>query len=117
MKFETKYKLVPWKTYFETGWSFTAVIRYLIVLLGIAEGFATQALTKTFIIAFFGCSFSSLYSAFPFWIICGIGARAAETVIAAYSGETVHLFRRIPSTRSKDKRPPVSKGTIQLVGA
>jgi hypothetical protein len=35
-----------------------------------------------------------------------------EGAIAAYSDKTVHLIRRIPSTRSEDNRPLVPKPSV-----
>ena len=35
LKFETKYKICLWKTYFETGYSITNYLKYPLLLLGI----------------------------------------------------------------------------------
>lgn len=46
------YKFCLYKAYFEKGYGITTYLKYLIILVGLAEGFATQSLSKTFILAF-----------------------------------------------------------------
>ena len=45
------YRFCLWKAYFDKGYGLTSYVKYLIVLMGLAEGFATQALSKTLIVA------------------------------------------------------------------
>lgn len=46
------YKFCLLKAYFEKGYGLTSYIKYLIVLGGLYEGFVSQALNITFILAF-----------------------------------------------------------------
>ena len=50
MKFDTKCSILMQKNYFDTGWAFWGMIRYVIVLLGLAEGFATSSFKYTLMI-------------------------------------------------------------------
>ena len=52
MKLEKKRRILIHKTYFDSGWAFWGMIRYVIVLTGLAEGFATSSLKYTLIIGF-----------------------------------------------------------------
>ena len=52
MKFDTKFSILMQKNYFDTGWAFWSMIRYVIVLTGLAEGFSTQSLKYTLMIGF-----------------------------------------------------------------
>jgi len=46
------FRFAKLEAYFETGYGKTSYVKYIIVLFGLAEGFATQALSRTFILAF-----------------------------------------------------------------
>jgi len=47
-----KYRFCFWKARFGKGYGLTSYIKYIIILFGLAEGFATQSLDKTLIAAF-----------------------------------------------------------------
>jgi len=54
------YKFCKLKAYFERGYSLTNPLKYLIVLLGLAEGFTTNSLNNTLALAclyLFSCFF------------------------------------------------------------
>ena len=46
------YRFCLYKTYFEQGYNITNYVKYLIILGGLQEGFSTNRLTFTFIVAF-----------------------------------------------------------------
>ena len=52
MNINTKFNILMHKAYFDTGWSFWSMLRYVIVLTGLAEGFATSSLKYTLMIGF-----------------------------------------------------------------
>ena len=72
MKFETKYKLILHKTYFDVGFGLTNYIKYLILLFGIAsigmESIPTEWAIAAAFIWGFGCYFLGRWWYVKGWI-------------------------------------------------
>ena len=52
MNLETRYKILIHKAYFDTGWAFWGMARYVIILTGLFEGFVTNSMKYTLIVGF-----------------------------------------------------------------